>query len=125
MPEINSLLSQPVIEAALRIPAWLQVQDKTERAVARAAFAQQLPVEILARRSKGNADGPARQVLRDHESFVRDLLLGGVLARERVIDVERIEATLAGSPAAAPAGTVALFELTGAEIWARKWLSAG
>lgn len=125
VPEINSLLSQPVIEAALRIPAWLQVQDKTERAVARAAFAQQLPVEILARRSKGNADGPARQVLRDHESFVRDLLLGGVLARERVIDVERIEATLAGSPAAAPAGTVALFELTGAEIWARKWLSAG
>ncbi len=50
---ICPLLSQPLVELCLRIPTWLQMTDHTDRALTRAAFAGDLPAEILNRVEKG------------------------------------------------------------------------
>lgn len=51
------LLSQPVMEATLRVPSWMWIAGGRNRAVARRAFADVLPPDILHRRSKGSFTG--------------------------------------------------------------------
>ncbi len=48
-PRVHPLLSQPLVEIALRMPAHLHCEFAQDRAVARAAFADVLPPEILQR----------------------------------------------------------------------------
>lgn len=47
------LLSQPVVEACLRVPSWMWIAGGQNRAVARLAFADLLPATVRSRRSKG------------------------------------------------------------------------
>lgn len=47
------LLSQLVVETCLRVPTWMWIRTGRNRAVARDAFADLLPHDILHRRSKG------------------------------------------------------------------------
>ncbi|WP_407353366.1 asparagine synthase-related protein [Luteimonas sp. R10] len=47
------LLSQPVMEACLAAPSWMWIAKGRNRAVARRAFDDVLPPEVLNRRSKG------------------------------------------------------------------------
>src|SRR6185312_240696 len=48
------LLSQPVVEACLRVPSWMSISGGHNRVAARTAFADVLPPDILNRRSKGS-----------------------------------------------------------------------
>jgi len=64
-----------------------------DRAVARAAFAADLPPAIIGRRSKGGPDGFSAIVLREHRTAIRERLL----ARERGISVAEVERHLASA----------------------------
>jgi len=54
------------------------------RAVARAAFAELLPPEILTRRSKGNFVSYLGGVYRRNRAHIRDFLLSGLLHERRL-----------------------------------------
>jgi asparagine synthase (glutamine-hydrolysing) len=120
-PVIAPLLSQPVIEACLAIPSWDWRAGGRDRAVARAAFAADLPTNILGRRSKGGPDGFSAIILRQHRSGIRERLLDGMLARNRVIDRAALEARFLDPRPFSGEEQGRLLELVDTEAWANTW----
>jgi asparagine synthase (glutamine-hydrolysing) len=116
-PRISPLLSQPVIETCLQIPTYLQMLGRRDRALARMAFADVLPYEVLKRRSKGGAEQLARRILARNIPFVRECLLDGQLVQQRIADRQRLEAALGRGPSTDAASSVPLFDLLGMELW--------
>ena len=79
-PQHHPLLSQPLMEVCLRIPTYLLLRGGRERGLARDAFADRVPAEILHRRDKGSIVSHTTEMLRQSEGYVRELLLEGTLA---------------------------------------------
>ncbi|MEO9133095.1 MAG: asparagine synthase-related protein [Sphingomonas sp.] len=119
-PLISPLLSQPIMEACLSVPSWLWCSGGINRAVARAAFASSLPRSIIARQSKGAFDSLTAQILSANRPAFRELLLGGLLVDQHLVDTCAIEATLA-LPMPDGEAMVRLWALADAEAWARAW----
>lgn len=125
-PMIFPLLSQPIQEACLGYPSWMWVHDGHDRAIARHAFAPLLPEEIAFRRSKGRLDVFGHQLFVTHRAAIRDMLLGGALAAEGLIDRAEVERRLADHGPARNGGYFLLLELADIEAWvqgvrARAW----
>jgi asparagine synthase (glutamine-hydrolysing) len=93
---VYPLVSQPIRELCLRMPLHLMFRGGVDRAVARSAFAGDLPAEIIHRVFKGQANQVNRDILDGHLPYLRECLLGGELARQRLIDVPRLERFLGG-----------------------------
>ena len=87
----SPLLSQPVVELFARIPVYVLKHGGVERAVARRAFAKELPRAIVERRSKGVTNNFMHCVFRRHEAFFRATLLEGRLAQEGLLDRAQLE----------------------------------
>lgn len=115
-PIYSPLLSQPVVECCLAIPTWQWCAGGRNRAVARQAFAGRLPRLLVERRSKGSFDGFCAALLEANRELVREMLLGGRLASEDLLDRQAIEDALdAPYP---PAEHVArLLALVDVECW--------
>jgi asparagine synthase (glutamine-hydrolysing) len=92
---VNPLLSQPLIELCLELPTWLLSHGGRSRALARRAFAGDIPREIAARQSKGGMEEHATTILRRNLSLARELLLDGRLVRAGLLDRNMVEAALA------------------------------
>jgi asparagine synthase (glutamine-hydrolysing) len=118
---ICPLLSQPLVELCLRIPTWLQMTGHTDRALTRAAFARDLPPEVLNRTEKGAAEQMASTILFNNLPYLRERLLDGLVVRSGIIDRQRLEASLSAAPALDALMSPPIFELLGAENWARAW----
>ena len=121
-PFISPLVSQPLVELALRIPAYLHCKYAQDRPIARVAFADVLPPDIL-QRGLGKG-GPAlwvKDVVERNNEFLREYLLNGVLVRERLLDRKKLETVL--SPRIAKSTVVAteIFAKLYIEAWLRKW----
>jgi asparagine synthase (glutamine-hydrolysing) len=115
------LLSQPLIETCLRIPTYLKMEDRRERAVARAAFVREVPQEILERRWKGGAEQLAWRMMRRNLPFIRELVLEGELIRSGLLNRPRLESLLNSDPASVVRATVPVFDLIGVEAWLQAW----
>lgn len=122
---ISPLLMQGVVETCLRIPTYFAVLNRGERAVARAAFADALPAEVIARRTKGGSEELAWRTLRANLPFIRELLLDGELARQRIVNRALLEAVLADEHQSGVHSTVPLFDLVGAEAFLQPWMGRG
>lgn len=79
------LLSQPVVETCLAVPAWTLAGDR-DRSLARLAFADRLPDRIRLRRSKGHMTSVYGRMLAAGLPRLRPWLLDGVLAQQGLID---------------------------------------
>ena len=120
---IDPLQSQPVFEACLRVPTAILLEGGS-RGLARRAFADRLPEAIRLRTSKAAGDAFIALVVRRNAGFVRDLLLGGVLADLGLLDGHAIEGALAAQEVRGEHGG-ALLHLAGVEAWARGWSGGG
>lgn len=120
-PIVFPLLSQPVMEACLRVPSWLWCAGGRNRAVARTAFADALPEPVVARQSKGAFDNLCTQILSQQRDTMREMLTRGALAREGLLDVEAVSALLA-VPVPDGLSVIRLLMLADVEAWARCWL---
>lgn len=120
-PVIAPLLSQPIVELCLRIPTWMWCADGVNRAVARRAFADLLPREILHRRSKGTPDGFSMAVFERDRLKIRSMLHDGLLAREGLIDLDALDALLLRDGPVRGAGYSRALALCSTEAWARSW----
>lgn len=125
LPTVAPLLGQPLVETCLRVPSWCWFEDGRNRAVARRAFASVLPDEIAGRRSKGSPDGFLGEICERHGAALRDMLLGGLLARQGIIDAAAVERALDAAGPMAPADFGRLLRLADVEAWARGWASQG
>ncbi|QDX26884.1 hypothetical protein FPZ54_13285 [Sphingomonas suaedae] len=121
-PVISPLISQPIFETCMAIPTWLWCERGMNRAVARRAFADRLPPEVIERRSKGAFDTYCAQVFLANRSAIREMLLGGALARQGLLDTTTIEAKLVPNAASA-AEMLRLLDLVDTEAWICAWES--
>jgi asparagine synthase (glutamine-hydrolysing) len=122
-PEVvHPLLSQPLIELCLALPLHILTQGGRGRALARSAFADNIPREIAQRRSKGGMEEHITTVLKRNLSFVRELLLDGILVRQRLLDRKRLEATLSESRAGTDAHVMEIHGCVAVEAWARRFV---
>lgn len=115
------LLSQPLIELCLRIPTYVLIAGGRDRAIARRAFAGEVPREIIQRRAKGGINQLSARILDANIAFVREMLLDGLLVRERILDRARLEVCLSGerSPADFEYNEI-LHEHLSIEAWLRR-----
>lgn len=122
---ILPLASQPLMELCLRIPTPLLLNRGVDRAVARAAFANVLPGEIIRRRTKGIIDGYLARLFHDHRAFLQDMLLDGFLVQERLLDRAKVEAVLSHEKTSPGASAIELLTPhLSTEVWARQAGSA-
>jgi asparagine synthase (glutamine-hydrolysing) len=122
---VSPLVSQPLLEIALRLPAHLHCKFAQDRAVARAAFAAVLPPEILQRGlGKGGPTLWMREVIENNIGFLREFLLDGILVRRRLIERTKLETVL--SPRIAKSTVIAgdIFAKLYIESWLRVWQKA-
>jgi asparagine synthase (glutamine-hydrolysing) len=116
--DVHPLLSQPLVEVCLRIPTHVLVSGGVDRALARRAFAAEVPRAILRRRIKGEVHMFPKVLYAKNRAFVRDLLLSGSLVNDRILDHQRIERALQDAPDASDlASPTALLLLASVEAW--------
>jgi asparagine synthase (glutamine-hydrolysing) len=123
--QVSPLISQPLLELALRTPAHLHCKFAQDRAVARAAFADALPPEILQRgMGKGGPGLWAKEVVENNSGFLREFLLEGILVRRRLIDRTKLETVL--SPRIVKSTVIVgdIFAKLYIEAWLRAWQPA-
>jgi asparagine synthase (glutamine-hydrolysing) len=111
------LMAQPILERCLSIASWQWIDGGFDRAVARRAFAAQLPAEIAFRRGKGHLDAFGRAVFDRHRSTIRSLLLDGTLVRSGFLDRCATEAQFALDPSSTHIRHFDLLELADSEAW--------
>jgi asparagine synthase (glutamine-hydrolysing) len=117
IPTILPLLAQPVVEACLAVPSWLWFEKGRNRALARRAFAPHLPRAIVERRSKGTPDSFQGEIFEHHHATLRDMLLGGALADQGLIDLPRLTRLFSGPVPMAPPDVGSLLRLVDVEAW--------
>jgi asparagine synthase (glutamine-hydrolysing) len=121
---IFPLMSQPLVELLLRIPSYVLIHGGQDRALARRAFASELPEQIIRRRVKGGTDTHLRRVLKAHIGFVSELLLDGALVREGLLNRARLQSHLSDLSQDGPAYNEIMFECLSVEAWIQRWRSA-
>jgi hypothetical protein len=115
---ISPLVSQPVVEACLRVPSWHWLAPGQDRATVRRAFAPDLPEEIIARRSKGTPTGFAATIFDRQRQAIYDMLLGGRLVEFGLIDEAKLAHALSTPGPVRDLRFVRIMELVDAEAWA-------
>jgi len=115
------LLSQPVIELCLRIPSYTHLHKGRDRGLARRAFEVDVPREILRRQWKDSIPGFGEAIFMANLEFARELLIDGMLIRNRLLDRHCVEAALSGSPARSGGFVGEVFDYLMVESWVRTW----
>jgi asparagine synthase (glutamine-hydrolysing) len=124
-PVLSPLMSQPIVEACLEIPAWEWRSGGRDRSLARDAFAAELPPIVLNRRVKGTPSRFAARLLDHFRDPIRERLLGGRLASQRIVDAVAIEQALTGERPVPDLERVRILELVNAEAWLEHWAVRG
>ncbi len=121
LPMLSPLMSQPIIEACLKIPSWEWRAGGRDRAFIRRAFVADLPAAILNRRVKGTPSRFAARLLDHFRQSILERLLGGRLASHGIIDTGAVEQLLRGERPVADLERVRILELVNAEAWLEHW----
>ncbi len=118
------LLSQPLVETCLRIPSYTLINSGQDRAIARRAFANDLPAEIVRRRAKGRADQHVRNIVDANLDFIRELLLDGLMVQRGLLNRDVLDRYLTrGSSPADYQYSEILQEHVCTESWLRRALT--
>ncbi|MBT9495436.1 MAG: hypothetical protein IV107_24450 [Paucibacter sp.] len=118
---VHPLFSQPLVELSLRLPSYVLTQGDHGRALARRAFASDLPPQIVNRCSKGGMEEHIKAVLHANIDFVRGMLLEGELNRRGMLARAKVEELLSGRPTALPGLVSQIHGLVAVEAWLSRW----
>jgi asparagine synthase (glutamine-hydrolysing) len=113
------LLSQPVVEACLKIPSWMWIGEGRNRAAARDAFADTLPPDILHRRSKGTFMNYSGAVYRRNKNRLQEYLLTGQLEGHGLLDSDGLRRFFNRDLALRDDTFMRIFDLCAVENWIR------
>lgn len=121
LPRFSPLASQPIVEFCLSVPTWQWTRGGRNRALARAAFSDVLPNEVLARTSKAGPDSLTRAAFARNRTAISERLMEGLLAKSGVIDRNAVLEALGCDPFHSASPVRRLLDLLEAENWARSW----
>jgi asparagine synthase (glutamine-hydrolysing) len=121
-PEIVApIYSQPLIEAALRIPADVLFAGGQDRGLARRAFRGDVPQPILNRVWKDRAGNFHDEIIQRNRDWLREIFLDGVLVGEGLLDRAALERALAPGLVKSDVFPGELLRHLDTELWARQW----
>ena len=83
---VDPLMSQPLMELCFRIPSWLLAKGGMKRGLARYAFADYVPKEILRRESKASAESYYKNLMKQEKNFMKDFLMNGFLLKNNFLN---------------------------------------
>jgi asparagine synthase (glutamine-hydrolysing) len=118
---IHPLLSQPIVELALSIPVWRLLGGGRDRALARSAFTPWLPAMVAERQSKGALTSDYTKRVAASLPFLREHLVGGVLAEAGVLDAAAVDAALDPDQLIWNGAGARLSQAALIESWVRHW----
>jgi asparagine synthase (glutamine-hydrolysing) len=121
---VAPLCAQPFTELSLRIPTYVLTAGGRDRAIARQAFAADIPAEISLRKTKGGQAEHVKALLFHNRALIRELLLGGFLAQERYLDQGVLDEALSRQPNRLQTWVMQIFAYLDVEVWARSIHSA-
>lgn len=96
---VDPIMSQPLLELCFRIPTWLLAKNGMQRGLARYAFAEYLPREIICRESKSSAISYYKNIISKERVFLRHYLMEGFLSKNKLINHELIDKYLSDDKA--------------------------
>lgn len=117
----HPLISQPLIDLALRLPTYHLLRGGRQRAMARAAFADRVPYCILHREDKGGTINHARVLLTGSGPSLREMLLDGTLVTLGIVDRASLERIFVDQDMFRPNDVFPIFACIAIEAWARHW----
>jgi asparagine synthase (glutamine-hydrolysing) len=120
-PVLHPLLSQPLMDVCLSIPSWLWVQAGRNRSVARAAFSDLIPSEVIERRTKGRLESMCARAFCNNRHELAELLLEGELARRGLLDRSAVERYLRSGGEPRDDDYFRIFDLASLELWLGCW----
>lgn len=124
-PVLAPLASQPLAELLLTLPTHMHIHGGQNRALARAAFAADLSEPVLRRGSgKGGPELWIRALIERNRSFLRELLLDGILARERLVDCAKVERVLSRDVHRSTPSPHDVIAQAYIEAWLRHWTAS-
>jgi asparagine synthase (glutamine-hydrolysing) len=118
---LHPLLSQPVVEACLAIPADVLAQGERGRGLVRRLWRGRVPAEILSRRTKGDVTAYYGRAIAEGLEAITPFLLNGRLAAQGLIDRERLQARLQVEALAHEGKYGEILDLLAIEAWVRHW----
>jgi len=118
---IHPLLAQPIVELCLAIPTWRLSFGRLDRALARQAFAADLPELIARRRGKGEVSTYYSHAIIANLPFLRDLLLDGLLVQHGLLDHHRLDAALGERSMVQRPDHRVIIAYASLEGWLRSW----
>lgn len=121
---LHPLCAQPVVEACLAIPTASLTLGVRDRGLARYAFRDRLPREIVERRSKGDLTRIYGRMVADSLPVLRPWLLDGELAAAGLLDRPAAEALLTPDSLMARGGYAEILVAAAFEGWLRRWSSS-
>jgi asparagine synthase (glutamine-hydrolysing) len=116
--------SQPVVELCLRVPPYVMTQGGRDRSLLRAAFAQALPPEVLARTSKGATTRYHANVAHRHFPLLREMLAGGEAENRGLVDAKSLGDALSRGEITSAPQSAALLSCFLVELWLRQFKAA-
>lgn len=119
---VHPLASQPVVETCLRIPTYVLLADGISRGLARRAFRDVLPPEVVRRTVKGYAIPFWQRIVRQNMPFIRECLLDGILTRNGVLDRGKLEDYLIDDQPFLTVQAPQILEYLGSEAWLAQWI---
>lgn len=122
---VDPLNAQPVWELALQIPTHNILLDGMSRGLARHAFRDVLPAEIRKRVTKGSGSGFYQHVVCTNRDLLREVLLDGLLVKERYLDRQKVDECLAADDPSTMVFAPILLSYLAAEIWLQQWRQVG
>jgi len=122
VPVVAPLMSQPVMETCLRVPTWLWCRDGMNRMVARDAFRDRLPAEVVDRRSKGSPAAFEAKMVTARRRELRSLLRDGHLAARGIIDLDSVDDALGEEGPLRGTRYLRVTELVDVEAWLQSWI---
>lgn len=119
----SPLMSQPLLELCLSLPTWLWCHGGINRALARKAFASELPAVLHRRTSKAGPDSFLRAIFDRNRGIFRELLTGGMLDQAGLLDMTAVDRALQTDRDRDDPVIYRVLDLVEAENWAREWQS--
>jgi asparagine synthase (glutamine-hydrolysing) len=96
-------------------------RDGLNRVIARDAFTEMLPIEIIQRRSKGTPDSFIVEIFEANRPKIRSMLADGLLASHNIIDLPAILPVLDDPRPAHGSAYRRIMAFADVEAWARAW----
>lgn len=123
VPNINPLLSQPIMELVYSIPTYLFPYNSTERGLARMAFRDMAPYENIMKQTKGGNQNYYVDLFRLNRKFLKEYILDGLLVSNGFYCRDKIAKVFSNESNSPPmAAIIGIFDTIGAETFLRRWI---